>query len=164
MVTIPAEHIADSHKLLADGIVELFEITPSGGSGTIYVKNDNNATWQGNTYTGFPISLSGEKRLSDTGLSMPKMTLGDGTLSLSPFKPLVYDGYLDNAVVVRKRLLLDNLINNRLIYEGSTYRIKRVEEYSRLRITAQLATISDSLGFSMPYRTYLPPDFPSVQM
>ena len=164
MAEIPLEHVIDSHQLVADGRVDLFELTPNDGSGTIYFKPDNDATWRGQEYTGIPLSLSGEKRSSDGGVSMPRMQIGNENIDLSLFKPLVYDGHLDNAVIVRNVVLLDNLINNRLIRETFVYRVKRVEEYGRTRISLQLATLSDSLGFSMPYRSYQPPAFPSVQM
>lgn len=164
MAEIPLEHIKDSHKLVADGRVDLFELTPSGGSGVIRFKNDNDVTWRGNLYTGIPCTITGEKKSADTGLSMPKLQIGQPNIDISQFKALVYDGYLDNAIIVRMTVLLDNLLNNRLIREMSTYRVKRVEGYSRTQISLQLATLSDSLGFSMPYRQYLPPAFPSVQM
>lgn len=164
MTTIPLEHIKDSHKLVADGRVELFELTPAGGTGVVRFKNDNDVTWRGNIYTGLPVALSGEKKTSETGLSMPKLQLGQPNVDLSMFKQMVYDGYLDNAIVVKITILLDNLINNRLIREVNSYRVKRIEQYSRSQISMQLATLSDSLGFSLPYRTYLPPAFPSVQM
>ena len=164
MSTIPLEHIKDSHKLLADGRVELFELTPAGGTGTLRFKNDNDVTWMGELYRGIPMSVTGEKKNADVGLSMPKLQIGQPNIDLSEFKGLIQDGYLDNAVIVRLTVLLDNLINNRLIREISTYRVKRVEQYSRSQIIMQLATLSDSLGFSLPYRTYTPPAFPSVQM
>jgi len=164
VVEIPLEHIKDSHELVADGRVELFELTPAGGTGVVRFKNDNDVTWRGNLYTGLPCAMTGEKKSADTGLSMPKLQLGQPNIDLSMFKPLVYDGYLDNAVVVKITVLLDNLINNRLIREINTYRVKRIEQYSRSQISLQLATLSDSLGFSLPYRQYLPPAFPSVQM
>ena len=164
MTTIPTEHIVDSHKLNADGRIELFELTPSGGSGVVRFKADNTATWRGNEYTGLPLSLAGEKMSSDSGTSMPKLVVGNENVDLLVFKPLVYDGYLDNAVVLKLTILLDNLINNRLIFESMTYRVKRVEEYGRRKVSMQLATLSDSMGFQLPYRQYLPPAFPSVQM
>ena len=164
MPIIPLEHIQDSHKLLADGRVDLFELTPSGGTGVIRFKSDNDVTWRGQTFTGIPLSVNGEKQDATGGLSMPKMTLGQDNIDLSPFKGLVYDGYLDNAIILRQTVLLDNLVNNRLIREMMTYRVKRVEQYSRTVIMLQLATLSDSLGFSLPYRQYLPPAYPSVQM
>lgn len=164
MAEIPLEHIQDSHKLIADARIDLFELTPSGGTGVIRFKNDNDIDWRGNTYSGLPVALTGEKKSADTGLSMPKMQIGQPNIDLSAFKALVYDGYLDNAIIVKQTVLLDNILNNRLICEMTMYRVKRVEQYSRTQIGLQLATLSDSLGFSLPYRQFLPPAFPSVQM
>ena len=164
MAAIPAEHIKDSLLLTADARIDLYELTPSGGSGVIRFKPDNDVIWRGNTYTGIPMNITGEKKTADDGLSMPKLNLGQQNIDLSLFKGLVYDGYLDNAIVFKMTVLLDNLINNRLIREMNVYRVKRVEQYSRTQIILQLATLSDSLGFSLPYRTYMPPAFPSVQM
>lgn len=165
MDNIPAEHIADAHSLSADGEIELFELTPNDGSGVIRFKTDNTVTWLTHEYTGgLPLQMTGEKKTSDSGLSMPKLVIGQPDFSIAIFKPLIYDGFLDNAVILKYTVLRDNLINNRSIFEVRTYRVKRVEEYSRSKVSLQLATLSDSLGFSMPYRTYTPPAFPSVQM
>lgn len=161
---IPIEHVKDSHLLIADARIELFDLTPSGGTGVVRFKADNDISWRGNVYTGLPLKLSGEKKTSDTGLTMPQLTIGDENTNLSIFKPLVYDGYLDNAVVVKQTALLDNILNNRLIRESVTYRVKRVVSYGRNQVVMQLATLSDSLGFQLPYRQYLPPAYPSVQM
>lgn len=163
-MAIPSQHVADSHKLTADGRVELFELTPSGTAGTIFFKADNDYTYRTNEYTGIPVSITGEKKSSDVGLTMPRMIIGQPDIDISLFKPLVYDGYLDNAVIIRRAVLLDDMLNHRPIWELTTYRVKRVEEYGRTKIQMQLATRSDSLGFSMPYRTFVPPAYPSVQM
>jgi len=164
MAQIPLQHIEDSHKLIADARIDLYELTPAGGTGTLLFKPDNDATWMTRFYRGLPMVLSGEKKTSDAGLVMPKMTIGQENIDLSEFKGLIYDETIDNAIIVRYTVLLDNLINNRNIREVQTYRVKRVEEYGRSRIVLQLATLSDALGFSMPFRQYLPPAFPSVQM
>lgn len=164
MAELPVQHVADSHALVADGRVDLFELTPAGGTGVFRFKQDNDQSWLGNPYTGLPLSLTGEKKTSDSGLSMPKLTIGQPDVDISAFKGLIYDGSIDNATIVRYIVLLDNLINNRNIREIFIYRVKRVEEYGRSKVTLALATLSDSLGFSMPYRQFLPPAFPSVQM
>lgn len=163
MTAIPAEHIADAHQLEADAEIDLFELTPNDGSGTIYFKGDNEVTWRGQLYEGLPISLAGFKKSTDGSALMPKLTVGDGSIDLSPFKPLVYDGYLDGAAVRHVRVLLDNLLNDRDIKEVRNYRVKRVPSYNRLLIELQLATASDALGFTMPYRAYFPPAYPAVQ-
>jgi phage-related protein len=163
VTAIPAEHIQDAHKLEADAEIDLFELTPNDGTGTIYFKGDNNADWQGHTYEGLPIAMTGFKKSTDGSSLLPKLTIGDGTVDLSPFKPLVYDGYLEGGTVKHIVILLDNLLNNRLIRHERSYRVKRVPQYNRLKIELQLATASDSLGFTLPYRAYFPPAFPAVQ-
>lgn len=160
----PTEQILDSHQLIGDGRVELFELVPSAGSGTVRFKRDNDATWRGNLYKGIPMTLSGEKKSSDGGLSMPRLTIGQENVDLSEFKPLAFDGYLDNAVITKLTILVDDLVNNRLIREVQVYRVKRLEENSRSKLVMQLATLSDALGFQLPYRQFLPPAYPSVQM
>lgn len=163
MTAIPASHIADSHKLVADGRVDLFTLTPPAG-GTVRFKQDNDQIWQGNLFTGIPMQLTGERRTADAGFIMPKLQIGQENVDLSMFKALVYDGYLDNATVIRQTVLLTNIIANQPIFEQMVYRIKRVEQYSRSQIVLALATLSDSLGFELPYRQYLPPAFPSVRL
>lgn len=164
MTAIPVEHVQDSHALIAEGRVDLYTLVPSGGVGFINFKPDNTVTWRGTEFTGLPVTLSGEKKSADIGYSMPKMTVGQPDIDLSLFKPMIYDGWLDNAIITRQTVLTNNLINNVNIKETRTYRVKRVEQYSRTQVVLQLATLSDSLGFMMPYRQYLPPAFPSVKL
>lgn len=164
MSEIPLEHVKDSHELVGDGRIELFELTPAGGGGVVRFKNENDAEWRGNAYTGLPVAMSGAKKSAEAGISMPKLIIGQPNIDISIFKPLINDGWLDNAIIVKYTVLLDNLINNRNIRETEVFRVKRVEQYSRSQVTMQLATLSDSLGFQMPYRTYLPPAFPAVAM
>lgn len=164
MSTKPESHIRNSHELVADGKVSLFELIPADGSGTLYFKNDNEHFWQGHMYESMPVKVSGEKQSSDSGLTMPKMQIGQTDVDISKFKGLIFDGNLDNAIITRKTLLLDHLIKNINIAEVQTYRVKRIENYSRSFVNLQLATLSDSLGFSLPHRAYNRPDFAAVQM
>lgn len=164
MTTLPPDHIKDSQELIADGEVILYEIEPAGGTGVLRVKPDNDVTWLGQTYTGIPIQISGEKRESDTGYANPKLTIGQENIDLSMFKPLIADGSLDNATVRKITVLLDNLQNDRNIKEVMTYRVKQVAGYSSLQINLVLATYSDSLGFELPIKSYDQPDFQAVQM
>ena len=160
-MSIPAEHIEDAHKLVADAQVDLFQLTPIDG-GTIYFKADNEVTWQGDTYEGLPLVFAGLKKTTTGSSVSPKLTIGDGTLDLSPFKPLVHDGWLENALVTHYELLLANLQSDLPIYNRTIYRVKRVPSYSSLTIELQLATASDALDFTIPQRQYAPPAFPSV--
>lgn len=164
MTTLPPDHIKDSQELIADGEVHLYEITPSDGTGVLRVKPDNDATWLGQEYTGIPMKMTGERRESDTGYANPKLTIGQENMDLSMFKPLIADGTLDNALIKKHTVLLDNLQNNRNIKETMTYRVKQVQGYSSIQINLILATYSDSLSFELPLKAYDQPDFPAVQM
>lgn len=160
----PTTHIDDSLKLVADGKVVMFEIEPSDGTGVLRIKPDNTVDWLGNTYTGVPMQLSGEKKQSDTGYANPRLTIGQENADLSLFKPLIADGSLDNATIRKITVLLDHLKNNVNIKETMTYRVKQVQGYSSTQITLLLATYSDSLGFDLPIMAYDQPDFQSVLM
>lgn len=160
----PEQHIKDSVKLIADGIVELFELTPANTVGSINFKNDNPVTWRGKTYEGLPCSLSGERQTAEAGLAMPSMVIGETDIDISKFKTFLRAGYLDNATLVKITILVEDLLADNLVHRISTYRVKRVSEYSRSKIQLQLATLSDSTNASLPHRTYMPPAFPSVQL
>lgn len=162
MANIHPEQIADTHELIADAVIELFEFTPSSGTGTVRLKADNTVTWRGETYEGVPLAFSGDKKSVEGGSSQPTITLGDQRLNLLPLKPLIYDRSLDNATCVRIIILRDDLENDRLVATYEYYRVKQVANYNRRGVTLELATLGDSLNFSMPFRQYVSPDFPTV--
>lgn len=161
MSSYPTEQIQDAHKLEADGEIFLYELTPSVG-GTIYFKSDNSYTFQGNEYEGVPLSFSGDSRSTDAGTSRPTLTLGDQNLDLGPFKPLLFDGYVDGALIVRRRILRTSLELNLPQTYDEHYTVRQVVDYSRSSISLELARASDSLGFTFPFHQYYAPDFPTV--
>lgn len=160
---LPTSHIADALKLEgADGKVDLWELSPLSG-GTIYFKADNDVTWQTFLYEGLPISFSGEEAdLQKT--PEPQLTIGQDNLDLLAFKGLINDGYLEGGTVVRKRLLLDDLVNDRNVKQTTYYRIKRVGSYSRTQISLVLSSYSTAVRQTVPFRAYLPPAFPWVDL
>jgi len=162
MTTIPIEQIQDAHLLQADGEVYLYELSPSEGTGTVRIKDDNTVTYRGKVYEGLPLKFEGESYSSDGTVSQPTLTIGDQQINLMALKPLLFDGAMDGGVVIRHRILLDDLINNRLILTTDEYRIQRIPEYSRSQISFTLARQADSLNFSIPFSQYYTPDFPSV--
>src|SRR3546814_20580962 len=76
-------------------------------------------------------------------------------------KPLLFDGSLDGGTVVRHRILVDDLVNDRLITTTDEYRIQHISGYSRSQIGLVLARQADALNFSLPFQQYFSPDFPS---
>jgi hypothetical protein len=159
---LPLNHVEDALKLQADGKVHLFELSPLSG-GTIYFKTDNDVTWRGNLYEGLPCALTGEE-FSTEGTPTPRLTIGDENVDLLPFKGLIHDGHLDGATVVRKTVLVDDLINDRNIFQRTTFRVKRPEGYSRTKIPLVLATWSGAVSQTVPFRQYVPPAFPWVDL
>jgi phage-related protein len=158
----PTSHITDALTLEgADARIDLFELSPTSG-GTIYFSPDNPQTWRGRTYEALPCSLTGEEFDLDK-TPEPQLRIGQENLDLLAFKGLVFDGHLEGATVVRKRVLLDDLINNRDIKQTTYFRVKRVGEYSRLSINLILSSYSTATKQTLPFRQYLPPHFPYVQ-
>jgi phage-related protein len=164
VTTIPIEQINDAHKLTADGELDLFVLTPTGSGATLHFKGDNDVTWQGNAYTGLPMTFTGEIRSVQGGARQPRLIIGQENVNLSIFKGLVFDGTLDGASIIRYHILLTDLLANNNIKTTHYYRVKRIESYSRSSINLQLAMLSDSLNFTMPFRTYTPPAFPAVSV
>ncbi|WOF44371.1 hypothetical protein KNJ79_05410 [Sphingopyxis indica] len=164
MTTIPPEQIADAHLLEADGEIFLYEISPSEGSGTVRIKADNTVSWRGNDYEGLPLKWEGESYSADGTVARPTLTIGDEQINLMVLKPLLFDGTIDGGTLVRHRILLDDLLNDRLVTTTDEYRIQRVTGYSRSQIGLALARQADALNFSLPFHQYYSPDFPSVNI
>lgn len=160
----PTEQIVDAHKLNADGYVELYEMSPGRGSGTIYLKADNPVTWRTKDYVGLPLTLSGEKHTADGSNPLPRLQIGQEQVNLLPFKGLIHDGDLDGGRIVRYEILLQDLLANRDVKRATYFRIKRVEGYSTTQITLQLATEAGAVGQTVPHRQYVPPHFPWVNI
>ena len=162
MTTIPTTHVEDALKLEADGKVHLFELMPLGG-GTMFFKSDNEAYWRGQLYESVPCALTGEEFKTE-GTPTPKFTIGQPDVDLLAFKGLVNDGHLDGATLVRKIVLLDDLVNNRDIKQVSYFRVKRIDQYSRSQILMTLASFSSAVSQQLPFRQFIPPDFPWVDL
>lgn len=161
MSNLPIEHVNDSLKLTADGVVELFELTSLAG-GTLRFKNDNTVTWRGNEYTGLPVSFTDMDMTAQGSPTKPRMTVGEVNRDFSVFKPLVADGLLEGAVVVYTRILLTQMLANSLVRETKIFSVKKVTGYGRSQVSFELATSSDGLRFTIPHRQILPPAFPAV--
>lgn len=159
---LPTNHIDDGLSLQADAKVSLFELYPLVGS-SVFFKADDSITWKSNLYEGLPCSLSGEE--FDTNKTpTPRLQIGQEDLDLLPFKGLIHDGYLEGATLIRHRLLLEDLLNDLNIKETTYFRVKRVQDYSRTNITLVLASYSTATNQTIPFRQYLPPDFPYVDL
>lgn len=159
-MTIPTSHEVDAHLLTADGKVDLYKITLTNGS-VIYIKSNNDVTWQGNTYTGTVVQLTENNQSSDGQLARPKLMFAN---PLAAYSPLVAQGTLNNATVVRYRVLLADLLANNNIYQQNTWRLRRITALDRNQVTCELRDTIDGQYFTIPYRKFSYPDFPTVTL
>ena len=160
MSNIPASHIDEANKLEADGIVELFQIDMTNTS-SLYLKSESTALWNGQTWEGLAIALSGVGSYGDDQISKPKLSLTNPDAIFSPF---VSQGEFDAAFVTRYRVLYDDLVNDRPIYINQVWQINRVAALTRSMVSLELRSLTDVPNFIIPARTYTPPKFPVVSI
>lgn len=159
---VPIEHMTDAQKLdNADAYVELFQIILSDKQTKIYMKLNHDVDWQGNTYEGTGIKLDGVGKYADDQVARPKLTLfnPEGVYSY-----LIDQGLLDGATIVRYRVLLDDVENDRPIYRRQQWKVSRVASVKIGYIGLELRDMMDGQNFTTPARMFIPPDFPTVSL
>ena len=160
MTSYPASHVEDSLKLIADGIVDLFQIQLVEG-GTVYIKNNNTVTYLGNTYEGIAVKLSGVGNSSGDDKARPSLDVANPE---GVFSALVGQGKLEGAVVVRIRVLYTHLINNTNINMQQSWTVNKVSSLNRSSISLELRNTLDGSYFKLPARVFAPPEFPMVSL
>lgn len=153
----------ESQRLSPDGEVILFEIVTRTGT-SVFLKSGPPITYLGDTYESVPISISSEKRTAEEGNERPNLTIGGDDLDFNSLKPALFSGQLDGGNVTKHIVELDDLLNNRNIKISMSYRIKQVQSYNRFKINLILARFSPSSQTTIPYRKYMRPAFPHVQL
>jgi len=158
---VPIEHIQDSKELEADAYVDLFEIILSDKVTKIYLKKDKDVDWQGHTYEGTGIKIEGVGTYADDEVARPKLTLFNPE---GVFSSIVNQGLLDNATVVRIRVLKQHIIDDVPVYRRSQWRVSRVGSMVKPTIGLELRDMLDGQNFQTPGRMFIPPDFPTVSL
>lgn len=164
--SIPEEHLEDAQKLLADGIVQLYEIKLSNNT-YLHLKSDNSVSWNGYDWQGIPILFEGYSSAQGDTYSRPTLSIAnpDGVFSTSVLPTDGYSyGLLDRAVVNRYIVLYDDLVNNRPIYQKKTWIIWFIKTINKNIIQVELRNPMDGVNFDVPARMYIPPEFPFVSL
>lgn len=151
----------DRLKLSADGIVELFEITLAGGAGTLYLKSNNTVTWQGHTWEGIAIQLTGYGNTSEEELSRPSLSIANPNGILSQY---IINGHLEKSLVKRKRVLLEHITGNQNIFQQQSWYISRVTQINKTIASFELRNPIDGPNILCPARMFIPPEFPGVSL
>lgn len=155
----PIEHIQESLKLNADGLIDLWEITLRVVNTTVYFVNGPSRTWQGHTYESLPCQLSGEAVSASDQNNRPTLSVINPEKIFAPFAAA---GYFDLALVVRKRLLQDHYMNNVNIFQQRVWISGRPSSVTNQSIQLELRSPLDSPNFKTPVRKFSPPEFPFV--
>jgi len=155
-----AQHNIDRVKLTSEAIVELFRLELIGG-GTIFLKNDNTVTWQGHTWEGLALNVTGYSNNSDQELSRPTLSIANPEGILSQY---IISGAMEKAIVKRIRVLKSNLDSNLNIFEQHSWYISRVIVINKAVISFELRNPVDGPQFQLPPRKFLPPEYPAVRL
>lgn len=162
MTVTPVEHLQEAQKLTADALVDLFSFTLKNDPVEYLFTEDRDITWQGKTYEGLPCKLTGDSQSADGEESRPLFRIMN---PLGIFNVPAMEGKLDNAIVIRKQVLLRHIENNVNIFQQRMWYIGRIRELAAGQsITFELRNMTEGANFQLPYRQYLPPEFPMVSL
>lgn len=158
---VPAAQMEDATQLEADAYIHLFEITLVDNSAKLYLKMDNDVTWQGNFFQGTGIKVTGVAQYADDEVARP------GLMLYNPervFSSLVEQGLLEGASVIRYRILKQHLDADLPVYRRQKWKISRVASLRGDIITCEMRDMLDGQAFVVPGRMFIPPEFPTVSL
>ena len=158
--TVPASHVTDALSLEADGYVHLFKLLlyPTG---IIAFTGGQGITWQGVEFEQVACKLSGLGSHASEQVSRPKLDIQnpDGAYS-----KVVSQGSLNGARIQRFRVLRSDALADNNIYVSNTWRIGRVTNLTRVRLSLELRELGDGPNYVVPALTFSAPEFPSVTL
>jgi phage-related protein len=161
-MTIPESHLAEGQKLTADAEVDLFQLTLVSSPTIFRFKNDNTVVWQGLTWEGMGCSITGDKRSANEEEGRPTLRV------INPeglFNKPAMDGLLDRAILIRKRVLGAHITANTNIFQQRMWYVERVKELiSGQMLGLELRAMTDLPNVQIPYRVFMPPEFPTVSL
>jgi lambda family phage minor tail protein L len=157
---VPQSQLDDAQKLDTDGIVELYEIQLQP-SGRLYLKNNDTVTYQGHTYEQTAIQIQGVLQSADQEVSRPKLTVAN---IMGVFSSAIDQGEMDKAIVIRRRVLRDDLVNNRAYYVEHSWQVSRVLSLNKHVAVFEMRGQMDGQFFLFPPRMFMPPEFPQVSL
>ena len=159
---VPISHIQESQKLTADAQIDLYTVTLKNQPVVFRFKNNNTVTWRGNEYEGMACRLQGDSRIADGEESRASLQV------MNPFGIFnipAMNGDLDQAVVTRRRVLLQHIEQNVNIFEQRMWYVGRLSELiSGQSITLELRNMTEGAAYQIPVRMYIPPVFPMVSL
>lgn len=158
--TAPLEHKQEAQKLTADGQVDLYTIMLKNQPVVFRFKNDNTVTWQGQLYEGMATRMTGDSRSADGEESRPLLQIMN---PFGIFNSAAKKGQIDQATVIRRRVLSRHVEADINIFEQRMWYVGRVRELiSGQSISLELRNMTEGANFQIPCRMFIPPAFPMV--
>ena len=157
------EHFKQSHELQPEPYVDFFEIrvNPTADSARLLLTNNPDTVWQGETWTNFPIELTGVASRTTGEANRPSLRLGNPN---GVFSYLISTGQLYGGTVRRYRVLKHHLEAGVLSYVTSFWDISRVSSLNNHFAVLELRTPGDRQDYKLPARQFFPPEFPYVKI
>lgn len=161
MRTNVPDGIRDSaFELDPNGLVRLYVLTlPSGP--VFRLTAQKQVTWQSNVYESIPCVLTEFELESDGKANRPTFSFANPE---GLFTSAVGAGLLENAVLVRYRVLPEDIALDRDFALVESMRISQVLSVTRGVVVAQLRDAHDGPAFQLPARAFFPPEFPHVKL
>lgn len=161
IIDTPTEYQVEAYKLDAQGLIDLFQINLLGAAGSLYFTPNVSINWQGKAWTGYPCGISDAGVKTSGEYNRPKMTLANPQ---GIFSSYVQKGVLDNAIVLRYRVLPGNISGNINSFVKNTWRVSKIISLNKDMIVLELRSAMDGHNFKMPGNSFFPPDYPHVSL
>lgn len=158
-IAIPEEHKQENLNLVGEPYVDLFEIVLKNGT-HIYLKNNEDVTWGGHTWEGYPVTFSGYE-IATEKLSRPSMKLVNPE---GVFSSIFVSGDLEKSTINRFRVLRRDIDADRPVYQLMTWVLWNIKTITKDYVEFELRNPMDGNNFYIPARQYIPPEFTLVTL
>lgn len=158
------KHLREALSLDAEGYASLFLIRmfPEGEAEIEHRMSPmREVNWQGYLWESYAVGITGYKKESSGESNRPKMTLFNPNGFFSRY---VHAGLMDNAEVIRYRVLGSHLLADTNSYIRNSWRVSKVAGLNKSTVVVELRDVLDGPFFILPGRAYYPPEFPSVSL
>ena len=163
MTDAPLSHQLENEKLIVDAYINLYEFVMNvdGEKAYLRLKENNSVDWQGKRWQGIPLSFEGASVSKSDAPRRPKFVCANPN---GVFSPYVLDGYLVGATLYKYRVLYDDLVENKNIYQVQKWKVWQPTTFTNSHVELELRTPMDGFNVKIPRRTYTAPDFPILNI
>ena len=159
---LPTSQQFDAFELESRGLREFFKVEfLTQDDATMYLTPHDSIEWLGHVWEFLPCKISENSQNTTGELSRPKFSVAnpDGI-----FSTWIETGQADGALVTRYRILLSDLDAGVNAYTKNVWVLSKVASLSKDIVVFELRSTLDGANFSLPARSFYPPDFPTVSL